>query len=426
MKVLVIGSGGREHALVWKLKQSRKVNNIFCAPGNPGIGQIAKCVNIKVDNSKTLADFAARNKIGLTVVGPEGPLAKGIVNEFQKRKLKVFGPDKKATQLEASKVFAKEFMRKYHIPTSPFKVFDNPGEAIGFCKSVEYPAVIKADGLAAGKGVMIVRNQKQAESVINDMMIKRSFGKAGELILVESFLRGQEVSVMTICDGKAIVPFLSSQDHKQAYDGDRGPNTGGMGAYCPTMFITDEIMEQIKEHILLRTLNGLNSEGIKYRGVIYAGLMLTKQGPKVLEFNCRFGDPETQAVLPLMKSDLFDLMMAVVNGKLSSNRTLAWHNGAAACVIMASQGYPSKYSKGIPISGLSNKNEKGSFVFHSGTTKKGNRWLTAGGRVLGVTAMDKDLRSALSRTYRTVHKIKFEGAMFRKDIGFRATKSIDS
>lgn len=252
MKVLVIGSGGREHALVWKLKQSRKVNNIFCAPGNPGIGQIAKCVNIKVDNSKTLADFAARNKIGLTVVGPEGPLAKGIVNEFQKRKLKVFGPDKKATQLEASKVFAKEFMRKYHIPTSPFKVFDNPGEAIGFCKSVEYPAVIKADGLAAGKGVMIVRNQKQAESVINDMMIKRSFGKAGELILVESFLRGQEVSVMTICDGKAIVPFLSSQDHKQAYDGDRGPNTGGMGAYCPTMFITDEIMEQIKEHILDR------------------------------------------------------------------------------------------------------------------------------------------------------------------------------
>lgn len=426
MKVLVIGSGGREHVLVWKLKQSRKVDKLFCVPGNAGIAQIAKCASIKPDNFKAIGDFAHRNKIGLVVVGPEDPLAGGIVDDLRRRRLKVFGPCRKAAKLEASKVFAKEFMRKYHVPTAPFKVFDNPAEAIGFCKAVEFPAVIKADGLAAGKGAVIVKSHKQAESVITDMMVKKSFGQAGAKIIIESFLQGQEVSIMALADGKTIIPLLPSQDHKQAYDGDRGPNTGGMGAYCPTNFTTEEVREQIRDHILTRTINGLNEEGIGYKGVLYAGLMLTPQGPKVLEFNCRFGDPETQAVLPLLKSDLYEVMMAVVNQKLASFGRLSWHPGAAACVIMASRGYPGKYATGAQIAGLTGKQENDSYVFHAGTSRRENRWYTAGGRVLGVMGMDKDLRSALNLAYRTVHKIKFEGAQYRKDIGFKASKPIEA
>lgn len=425
MKVLVIGSGGREHALVWKLKQSRKVDKLFCAPGNAGIAQIAKCVSIQPDNFKSIGDFAHRNKIGLVVVGPEDPLAGGIVDELRRRRLKVFGPGKKAAKLESSKVFSKEFMRKYHIPTAPFKVFETPASAIGFCNAVEFPVVIKADGLAAGKGVVVVKNRQQAEEVIHNMMTKRAFGKAGNKILIESFLTGQEVSIMAMTDGKTIMPMVSSQDHKQALDGDRGPNTGGMGAYSPTSFTDEESMELIRDHILNRTINGLNEEGITYKGVLYAGLMLTSQGPKVLEFNCRFGDPETQAVLPLLKSDLCDLMVAVANQKLASFGQLDWHPGAAACVIMASRGYPGKYATGAQISGLTGKQENGSYVFHAGTARKDNRWVTAGGRVLGVMGMDKDLRSALNRAYRTVHKIKFDGAQYRKDIGFRAARPIE-
>jgi len=425
MKVLVIGSGGREHALVWKLKQSKKVDKIFCAPGNAGIGQIAKCVNIKPDDSKALIDFVSRNKVHLTVVGPENPLADGIADDFKKRKLKIFGPGKKAAMLESSKIFAKEFMRKYHIPTAAYKAFQTSAEAIGFCKSVEYPVVIKADGLAAGKGAIVVKNLEQAEAAINKMMVKRAFGKAGAKILIESFLVGQEVSIMAITDGKTILPLLPSQDHKQAYDEDQGPNTGGMGAYCPTPFTTEEVMEQIWEHILLRTLNGLKADGISYRGCLYAGLMLTPQGPKVIEYNCRFGDPETQAVLPLLKTDLFELMMSVTKQKLSSFTQLVWHEGSAACVVMASRGYPGKYATGVQIMGLPSKPEAGSFIFHSGTTKKNQKIVTAGGRVLCVMGMDKDLRSSLSRTYRTIRKIKFEGAFYRKDIGFKANKPVD-
>jgi len=425
MKVLVIGSGGREHTLVWKLKQSKRVSKIFCAPGNGGINQIAKCVNIKVDNSRALADFAARNKIGLTVVGPEAPLAGGIVDEFQRRKLKIFGPDKKAAQLESSKVFSKEFMRKYHIPTAPFKVFTTAAEAIGFCRSVQFPAVIKADGLAAGKGAIIVKNFEQAQNVVEDIMLKRVFGDAGDRVLVESFLSGQEVSIMAIADGKTVVPFLSSQDHKQAFDGDRGPNTGGMGAYCPTNFATDEVMEQITDHILTPTIEGMAREGSAYKGVLYAGLMLTPGGPKVLEFNCRFGDPETQVVLPLLKTDLVDLMMASVSHKLSSFGKLAWRNETAVCVTMASKGYPGRYSTGVKITGLNEIKDSNCYVFHAGTQQKENQWFTAGGRVLGVTGWDKDLKLALNRVYRTVNKIRFDGAMFRRDIGFRASKPVN-
>jgi len=424
MKVLVVGSGGREHTLVWKLKKSKKVSQVFCAPGNGGISQYARCVNIKADNIKGLIDFASKNKIGLTVIGPEAPLAMGIVDEFQKRKLKIFGPNKKAAQIESSKVFAKEFMRKYHIPTAAFKAFSTPAEAIGFCKSVEFPVVIKADGLAAGKGVLVVRNTKEATRVIENIMVKRLFGKAGDRIIVESFLTGQEVSVMAITDGKTIRPFLSSQDHKQAYEGDRGPNTGGMGAYCPTGFTPRDVMAEIVEQILNPAVNGMRKEGIKYKGVLYAGLMLTETGPKVLEFNCRFGDPETQVVLPLLRSDLCDLMMAVVSGKLGSAGKLQWRQETAACVVMASRGYPDKYQTGARISGLKDYAENGCQIFHAGTSLKGNQWTTAGGRVLGVTGMDKNLKAALSRTYRVVKKIRFEGAMYRRDIGFRAGKPV--
>jgi len=424
MKVLVVGSGGREHTLVWKLRKSKKVSKIFCAPGNDGISQHARCVNIRSDNIKGLVDFASKNKIGLTVVGPEAPLAMGIVDEFQKRKLKIFGPNKEAAQIESSKVFAKEFMRKYHIPTAAFKVFSTPAEAIGFCKSVEFPVVIKADGLAAGKGVIVVRNIKEATKAIEDVMVKQLFGKAGNRVVIESFLKGQEVSVMAITDSRVIWHFLSSQDHKQAYDGDRGPNTGGMGAYCPTSFTPRDVMTDIVEQILVPTVNGLNKEGIKYRGVLYAGLMLTETGPKVLEFNCRFGDPETQVVLPLLRSDLCDLMMAVVSGNLGSVGRLQWRRETAACVVMASRGYPGKYRTGVKISGLKDYSGNGCYLFHAGTALKGNQWVTAGGRVLGVTGIDKNLKSALSRAYRVAKKIKFEGVMYRRDIGFRAGKSV--
>jgi len=386
MKVLVVGSGGREHTLIWKLKQSKKVDNIFCAPGNGGISKIAKCVNIKADNIRALADFAARNKIHLTVVGPEAPLAAGIADEFTKRKLKVFAPDKSASQLESSKVFSKEFMRKYHIPTAAFKVFTTAAEAIGFCRTVEYPVVIKADGLAAGKGAVVVKNAEQATATIENMMIKKQFGSAGDTILVESFLQGQEISVMALTDGKTIVPLLASQDHKQAFDGDRGPNTGGMGAYCPTGFATDEIMTRINDYVLAPTLSGLNKEGITYKGVLYAG---------------------------------YELMMAVVNRKLASIGQLSWRNDSAACVVMASKGYPGNYTTGVKIGGLPNKDDNNCVVFHAGTVYKNSQYMTSGGRVLGVVGLDKNLQLALNRAYRTVNKIKFEGARYRKDIGFR-------
>lgn len=424
MKVLVIGSGGREHTLIWKLKHSKKVDKIFCAPGNGGIGQLARCINIKADNINNLADFATRNKIGLTVVGTEMPLAMGIVNEFQKRNLKIFGPTKEAAQLESSKAFCKEFMRKYHIPTAPFKIFTTAAEAIGFCNSVQFPVVIKADGLAAGKGVIIAKNIKEASRAIEDIMHKRIFGDAGSQIIIESFLRGMEVSVMAITDGNTILPLLSSQDYKQAFDGDRGPNTGGMGAYCPTSFTPPEIMEQINEHILVPAVKGLEQEGFPYRGVLYAGLMITGDGPKVLEFNCRFGDPETQVVLPLLKNDLADIFMATATQKLSSVGKLAWNNSTAVCVIMASKGYPGKYTTGVQIGGLQSSNDNNCYIFHAGTSQKGNRWITTGGRVLGVMGMDKNLKLALNRAYRMVNKIKFEGAMYRRDIGFRAEKPI--
>ena len=424
MKILVIGGGGREHAIVWKLKQCRNIEKIFCAPGNPGIAQLATCVDLKLDNIKGLGDFAYRNKIGLTVVGPESPLAAGIVDEFTRRKLKIFGPDRKGAQLESSKIFAKQFMRKYNIPTAPFRVYSSYAEAMGFCKAIEYPAVIKADGLAAGKGAVVVRSLAEANATIDQFMVKRTLGIAGAKIVIESFLPGLEVSLMAITDGKTVLPLLPSQDHKQLFDGDRGPNTGGMGAYCPTPFTSQELLEDIHEHILLPTLKGLQQEGMNYKGVIYAGLMLTSYGPKVLEFNCRFGDPETQAVLPLLKTDFLELLQATVNQKLSGIQGLEWKPGASACVVMASKGYPGKYNTGVQINGLANQYENGCHVFHAGTANRNSKIVTNGGRVLGVMASDKDLPAAVNRAYKLVQRIRFDGVTFRKDIGAKARESV--
>lgn len=425
MKVLVIGSGGREHAIVWKLKQSKKVKQIYCAPGNGGMSRAIKCVNIKADNVKALANFASRNKIGLTVVGPEQPLAKGIVDEFQRRKLRVFGPEKRAAALESSKVFAKEFMQKYHIPTAPFKVFDNITDAVSFCKVVEFPVVIKVDGLAAGKGVIVVDDFGSAGKTIEDIFDGKQFGKAGEKIVIESFMKGQEVSVTAVTDGKTIISMLPSQDHKQAYEGDKGPNTGGMGAYCPATILTEEITEQVRQYILSPTIAGLRQENINYRGILYVGLMLTEQGPKVLEYNCRFGDPETQVVLPMLKSDLLEVMQAVVDRRLDKMKQLEWHKGAAACVIMASQGYPGSYNTGHRITGLQHLKNEGGYVFHAGTTRRQNQLVTSGGRVLGVMGRDSSLKGALEKAYKVIDQIKFEGATFRRDIGFRVLSQQD-
>ena len=417
--VLIIGGGGREHAIAWKLKQSTKIERLFCAPGNAGIAKIARTVNLKTTDIKGLADFALKNKIDLTVVGPEVPLALGIVDEFNKHRLKIFGPNKIAAQLESSKTFAKEFMRKYHIPTAPFKSFTSSGAAIGFCKSAEFPLVIKGDGLASGKGVYVVQNIEEAADIIYQVMEKRIIGEAGKKIIVESFLVGQEVSIMAVCDGKTILPFPPSQDHKQAFDGDKGPNTGGMGAYAPAEFVTPELMEEITSLVLNPLLSGLEKEEIIYRGVIYAGLMLTKSGLKVLEFNCRFGDPETQAVIPLLRSDMFDILMATATGKLHSVGKLNWRDQVSACVVMASKGYPGNYRTGLRINGIDTKLGNGSYIFHAGTEKRGNDWLTAGGRVLGAVGIDNTLKLALNRAYDLVKKIRFDGAMFRRDIGLR-------
>jgi len=419
MKILIVGSGGREHALAWKLKQSKKVQRLYCAPGNAGMMRIAKCVNIKADDIERLADFATSSSINLTLIGPEQPLVLGLADEFKRRRLKVFGPEKAGARLEGSKVFAKEFMQKYHIPTAAFKVFDNLTEAIGFCKGIEFPTVIKVDGLAAGKGVMIVRSFEAASAALEQIFTQKKFGEAGSRVVIESCLTGQEVSVMVITDGKAYVPLLPSQDHKQAYDGDQGPNTGGMGAYCPAEFVTEKIMSQITQFVLEPVVAGLRKENIPYRGVIYAGLMLTDAGPKVLEFNCRFGDPETQAVLPLLKSDLMEVMKATVEGRLDKLGQLDWRRGSAACVVLASKGYPGKYSTGQRISGLQNIREEGAYVFHSGTRKENNQWVTDGGRVLGVMGMNGNLKGALAKVYRIVKRIKFDGAHYRHDIGSR-------
>jgi len=422
MKVLVIGSGGREHTLVWKMTQSPKVSKVYCAPGNAGISNLAQCVNIDADSIEKLINFAQKEKIDLTVVGPELPLSRGIVNEFNKQGLRIFGPSKEAAEIESSKVFSKYLMKKYNIPTANYEVFQNSEKALDYVKKETFPLVIKADGLAAGKGVFIVETLVQAIDALDVLMEEKKFGEAGRQVIIEEFLEGEEVSILAFCDGKTVIPMVSSQDHKKIFDNDQGPNTGGMGAYSPVPFYPDEFEKRVLEEILKPTIKGLRSEGKEYKGVLYAGLILTKEGPKVLEFNARFGDPETQVILPRLKTDLIDILNAVIEDKLHQIN-IEWEDNAAVCVVVASGGYPGKYQKGKVISGLERLEKmKNIIAFHAGTKFQDNQVITSGGRVLGITAWDETISKAKERAYKGVKEIYFEDMYYRKDIAAEAIK----
>jgi len=422
MKVLVIGSGGREHALVWKIIQSPKVSQVYCAPGNAGISKLAQCINIDADSIEKLVDFVQEEKIDLTVVGPELPLSKGIVNEFNGKGLRIFGPSKEATEIESSKVFSKYLMKKYNIPTAKYEVFQNSEKAFDYIKQQVFPLVIKADGLAAGKGVFIVKNLVQARDALDALMEEKKFGEAGRQVVIEEFLEGEEVSILAFCDGKTVLPMVSSQDHKKIYDHDRGPNTGGMGAYSPAPFYSDEFKKRVLEEILKPTVKGLQSEGRKYKGVLYAGLILTKEGPKVLEFNARFGDPETQVISPRLKTDLIDILNAVIEETLHKTN-IEWEDNAAVCVVVASGGYPGKYQKGKVINGLERLRKMEDVIaFHAGSKLQDDKVITSGGRVLGITAWDDTISKAKEKAYEGVEKIYFEDMYYRKDIAAKGIK----
>ncbi len=418
MRVLVVGGGGREHALVWKLAASPRVDKIYCAPGNPGIGELAECVAVDAADNAALADFAAAQKIGLTVVGPEAPLASGIVDVFAARGLKVFGPSKAAARIEGSKAFAKDLMRKYGIPTAGYEVFTAPDAAKEYIKKQGAPIVVKADGLAAGKGVVVAMTEAEALAAVDMIMRDAVFGAAGARVVVEEFMTGEEASLLAFTDGRTVVPMVSAQDHKRVFDDDRGPNTGGMGAYAPAPVVTPAILEQVLNEILQPTVDALRAEGCPYCGCLYAGLMITAAGPKVVEFNARFGDPETQVVLPLLASDLPTIMEACIAGTLAGTE-VAWRDEAAVCVVMAAGGYPGSYGKGDAISGLDEAAAAGAVVFHAGTAGKDGAVVTNGGRVLGVTAMDDDVLKAIAKAYAAVGRISFKGAHYRKDIAHR-------
>jgi len=423
MRILVVGSGGREHALVWKIAQSKLVDKIFCAPGNGGISQLAECIDIKAEDVFGLLEFSRKEKIDLTVVGPEVALSLGIVDEFEKSGLKIFGPNKKAATLEASKVFSKELMAKYKVPTANFKIFDNADEAKKYIEQTGAPCVVKADGLAAGKGVVVAKTIDEAKNAVTAMMQDKIFGDAGKKIIIEECLVGQEASILVITDSKEVIALASAQDHKRIFDNDQGGNTGGMGAYSPAYIVTADILKEVLQKVIYRTIDGLAKEGIDYRGVLYAGIMLTQDGPKTLEFNVRFGDPETEAILPRLKSDLVEVMLAASEGKLSKIRSLEWDTRACVCVVCASGGYPGDYAKGKEISGLGEAAKmKDIVVFHAGTIQSGNKILTSGGRVLGVTGLGKTIKDAIDLTYKAVEKINFEGIHYRRDIGRKAIK----
>ncbi len=421
MRVLMIGGGGREHTLVWKLAQSPLVDKIYCVPGNAGIGGLAECEAMNVEGAlEPMAQFAVDNKIDLTLVGPEDPLANGIVDHFESVGLRVFGPSRAAAEIEASKVFSKELMDKYGIPTAKSETFDDPQEAASYIRKIGAPIVVKADGLAKGKGVIVCRELQEALDAVNTIMLERKFGDAGSKVLVEEFLEGEEASFIAFTDGKNIVPMSSSQDHKPIYDGDRGPNTGGMGAYSPAPVVTDEVHDLIMESVMKPTVKGMAAEGRPYKGVLYAGLMIIDGKPKVIEFNARCGDPETQAVIPRLKSDIVPVIEACIDGTLDKIQ-LEWTDGPAVCVVMASGGYPVKYEKGKVITGLDAAGAMENVtVFHAGTAKQGDDIVTNGGRVLGVTALGNNIQDAINTAYEAVKKISFEGAYCRSDIGHRA------
>lgn len=420
MDILVIGGGGREHAIVWALAKSPKADKIYCAPGNAGIGQLAECVPIAVSEFDKLAAFAVEKQVGLIVVGPDDPLADGIVDAFDATGIPVFGPRKNAAEIEGSKTFMKDLLHKYGIPTAAYAKFDNYEEALAYLREQGAPIVVKADGLAAGKGVTVARTIEEAEQALSDIMQSKVFGDAGSRVVIEEFLEGQEMSILAFVDGETVKPMSAAQDHKPAYDGDQGPNTGGMGTYSPLPHIQPTIIEEAIETIIKPTAKAMVAEGRPFRGVLFAGLMITPDGkPKTIEFNARFGDPETQVVLPRLKTDLLDVFLAAVNGNLA-DLELEWSDEAAVCVILASGGYPASYSKGIAINGLDNEQD-GTIVFHAGTSRDADgTWRTNGGRVLGVVGLGADIASARAKAYERAEAIAFEGKQNRTDIALKA------
>lgn len=423
MKVLVVGGGGREHALVRKIKESKKVDEIFCTPGNGGISYDAKCFDVAATDIDGVVNLAKEIKADLVVVAPDDPLVAGMVDALNEAGFKTFGPRANAAIIEGSKVFSKELMQKYNIPTAEYKVFDNAEEAIEYIKERnKFPTVIKADGLALGKGVIIPENLDDAIAGVKEIMEDKIFGASGNNIVVEEFLTGPEVSVLAFTDGKCVKPMVSSMDHKRALDGDKGLNTGGMGTVSPNPYYTQEVAKECMDKIFIPTINAMNNEGRTFKGCLYFGLMITPKGPKVIEYNCRFGDPETQVVLPRLKTDIVDIFEAIDNETLS-DLDVEWSDDACACVIMASGGYPKSYPKGIEITGLSNGQLDGVTVYHAGTKLQDNKLVTSGGRVLGVTALGDTLENALKKSYDAVEKIHFEGAHYRRDIGKRALEA---
>ena len=422
MKVLVTGSGGREHTMCWKLSQSARLEKLYAVPGNAGISKIAECISLDYERDfSSLAEFVRKEEIDFTVVGGEVPLVNGIVDYFEKRELSIFGPSKKAACLEGSKIFAKRFLKKYHIPTPDFRVFSDSDKAIEYIGKKEKPVVVKADGLAAGKGSLVTNTKEEAVDAVRSIMEKRAFSDSGKKVVIEDRLWGKEISFFVITDGKSVKPLVSSQDHKAIYNGDTGPNTGGMGAYSPAA-IHPSLYKKIMGRIVLPTLRGMKKEERTYRGILYIGLMVEKGEPKVLEFNVRFGDPETQVTFPRLKGDLLEVLLAVRGGTLNQIN-LEWYSQPAVCVVLASGGYPDKYETGKEIKGLDNlTGMKGIFPFHAGVRKEEERLLTDGGRVLGITATGKDLRRAIRRAYQAVEKIHFEGVYYRRDIGFKGLR----
>ncbi|WP_298481643.1 phosphoribosylamine--glycine ligase [uncultured Ruminococcus sp.] len=425
MKILVVGGGGREHAIVMKLAESAKVDALYCAPGNGGIAKYAKCFPVKATDIDGMVALAKELAVDLVFVAPDDPLVMGMADAMQAEGFMTFGPKKNAAILEGSKVFSKELMQKYHIPTAEYRVFRKPEEAQAYLREKnEYPTVIKADGLALGKGVVIAQNEEEAFAAISSIMEDKIFGESGSQIVIEEFLTGPEVSVLSFTDGKTVKPMVSSMDHKRALDGDMGPNTGGMGTVAPNPYYTPEVAQQCMDTIFLPTIQAMQAEGRPFQGCLYFGLMLTPKGPKVIEYNCRFGDPETQVVLPLLETDLVDIILAIWNGTLDQLE-IQWKQGCAACVVMASGGYPKKYATGLPISGLDENGQINScFVYHAGTKLDGEQILTSGGRVLGVTATAETLPQALETAYAGVKTISFQDAHYRNDIGQRALKAL--
>lgn len=424
MKVLVIGSGGREHAFCWKISESPLVTSLYCAPGNPGISKYAECVDIKVSDIEGLLRFARAEEIELTVVGPEQPLALGIVDRFNEENLNIFGPTQAAAELESSKVFSKNLMKKYNIPTAFYSTFTNYEDAVSWVKEVKTPLVVKADGLAAGKGVVICQTEKEAIEVLDDIMRRKIFGDSGDSVVVEEFLDGEEASFFAFTDGEKVIPLVSSQDHKALLDEDKGPNTGGMGAYSPAPVITPELSKIIMERVMVPTVRALAREGRPYKGILYAGLMINGDDFKVLEFNCRFGDPEAQPLLMRMRSDIMPILQAI-SGKGLSDEKIEWKDEASVCVVMSSRGYPGDYKKGLLVEGIERAEDTGDVVvFHAGTSEQDGKIVTSGGRVLGVTALGPTIPEAIDLAYEAVGKIDSDTLYYRKDIGKKALKYI--